>query len=90
MKAYTKEDVIRLNCMMIKQVQKDKSVDVQPDKKLFKDFGLDSIQFVSVIMEFEMQFEIEFDNEIFEKLHDMTVNEISEYIYKRMGERKNA
>ena len=81
MKDYTKEDIERLIGLIIRQVQQDKKIEISPDKKLFEDLGLDSIQFVSVLVELEVQFEFQFDNETFGKLYDMTISQIVDYIF---------
>lgn len=83
MKKYTQNDVERLCCKIIELVKKEADEPVTPEKCLFTDCGLDSLQFVTVLVEFETQFGIEFED-VFDELYDMTISELAEYIYKRL------
>lgn len=77
---YSKEDIERLCCLIIRQISHDKTTPISSKKVLFRECGLDSIEFVSILVEIEAQFDIQFDSQTMDKVYDMTVSEIAEYV----------
>ena len=88
MKQYSREEIESVVAEVVGKLTYEPNDDVQMDKLLRDDLGLDSIDCVEIVMELEKEFDISIpDNEV-DAAAGWTVSELCDYVEERLKERK--
>ena len=88
MKQYKRQEIESVVAEVVGKLTYKPNDDVQMDKLLRDDLGLDSIDCVEIVIELEKEFDISIpDNEV-DAAAGWTVSELCDYVEERLKERK--
>ena len=84
MKKYSREEIESVVAEVVGKLTYEPNDDVQMDKLLRDDLGLDSIDCVEIVMELEKEFDISIpDNEV-DAAAGWTVSELCDYVEEKL------